>query len=185
MMADFSMSDILDAYKKELGSPKLSELSEGFYQGVGKLVSRLLFEIKRGDELQRELLQEELNNVVFLVQEIHTARVLKAMEEVSGGETPTSILERERQAFSDVRQELEKLGEELVSPALSGKVEVSAPFQKTRVAVLMLSEQPEKIIGPDLQSYGPFEKGEIVSLPEPSADMMVRRGQARRVGVKA
>lgn len=184
-MADFSMNELLDAYKKELGSPKLSELPEEFYQDVGKLVSRLLFEIKRGDELQRELLQEEMKNVVFLVQEIHTARVLKAMEDVSGGETPTLVLERERQAFSDVRQELEKLREELVLPALSGKVEVSAPVQKTRVAVVMLSEQPEKIMGPDLQSYGPFEKGEVVSLPEPSADMMVRRGRARRVRIRA
>lgn len=184
-MADFSMNELLDAYKKELGSPKLSELSESFYQDVGKLVSRLLFEIKRGDELQRELLQEELKNVVFLIQEIHAARVQKAMEDVSDGETPSSVLERERQAFSDVRQELEKLREELVLPALSGKVEVSAPTQKTRVAVIMLSELPEKIIGTDLQSYGPFGRGEVVSLPEQSADIIVRRGHARRIRVRA
>jgi len=184
-MADFSVEDLLEVYKKELNSPDVAELSEGFYKDVGKLVSRLLFEIKRGDELQKELLQEELKNVVFLVQGIHAARVRKAMGALAGGETPASVLEQERQAFSDIRQGLEKLEEELVLPALSGKVDVSVPSQKTRVAVVMLVEQPEKVTGMDLQSYGPFEKGEVVSLPEQNADMMVRRGQARRLRVRA
>ncbi|MEW6592900.1 MAG: hypothetical protein AB1305_04400 [Candidatus Hadarchaeota archaeon] len=184
-MVDFSFDEILSAYRKELGSPGLAALPEVFYQDVGRLVSRLLMEMKSGNELKRELLQEEMNNIVFLVKEIHDARVTKSMEKLAWGDSPAIDLEREQQAFSDIREQLEKLESELVFPALSGKVDVPLPALRTRAALIILSNLNEKIMGADLRSYGPFSKGEIVNIPEPNAELMVRRGYARRIRIKA
>ncbi|MEW6593050.1 MAG: hypothetical protein AB1305_05185 [Candidatus Hadarchaeota archaeon] len=184
-MVDFSFDEILSAYRKELSSPGMAELPDGFYQDVGRLVSRLLMDMKAGDELKKELLQEEMNNIVFFVKEIHDARVTKSMEKLAWGEAPALDLEGEQQAFSNIREQLEKLEAELVFPALSGKVEVPLPAQRTRAALIIVSNLNEKIMGSDLRSYGPFSKGEIVNIPEPNAELMVRRGYARRIRIKA
>lgn len=183
-MTDFSVNDLVNAYREEKISRELIELPEDFYQSVAKYISRLIFELKHGDSLRQELLQEELRNVVYMVQEIHLARVFKAIDRIAHGRLPSPLLERERYAFSEARQSLEKLQAELIQPAISGKVAVAAPLERTNVILMMLADVSEKIVGIDMRNYGPFTKGEVVSLPEPNAEMMIRHGVARKIEVK-
>lgn len=180
-MFNFSLDDLTNFYRAEKTSRELVELPDDFYLSVAKLISRLSLELKRGDPIRRDLLKEELRSVVHMVQEIHLARVLKAIDRVVHGSIPSPVLERERYAFSEVRQSLEKLQAELVIPAITGKVAVAAPIERTRVLLIMLADIPEKIVGADMRNYGPFIKGEVVSLPQSNADMMVKHGIAREI----
>jgi DNA replication initiation complex subunit (GINS family) len=183
-MMDFSLEELVRIYKEEKISRDLVEIPDDLYQMVAKHVSQLTYELKHADLLRRELLQEELRNVVFMVQEIHFTRVSKTLRATTQGRPPAPLIERERYAFSEIRQILEKLQAELVRPAISGKVEVSAPLNITNVLLLILTDIQEKIIGIDMRSYGPFTKGELVNLPAPNADMMARHGLARKITVK-
>ncbi len=182
-MINFSLDELAKIYRQEKVSRELAEIPDDFYQSVGKYISELNFEMKRSDSLRKELLQEELRSIVFMVQEIHFARVFKAMSRTLQGQTPTPLIERERDVFSEVRQSLERLQADLVQPAVSGKVEVSAPQNITNVMVILQSDL-DKIIGADMRSYGPFLRGEVASLPGSNADMIVRHGLARKITVK-
>lgn len=183
-MIDFSLDKLVNVFREEKTSKELVELSEEFYQDVAKYISRLTFELKRGDVVRRELLQEELRNVVYMVQEIHLARVFKALDKIARGRLPSPVLERERYAFSEMRQILEKLQAEIVYPAITGKVAVAPPHERTRILLLMLADIHEKIVGVDMRNYGPFSKGEVVTLPEPNAEAMIKHGVARKIGAK-
>jgi DNA replication initiation complex subunit (GINS family) len=183
MMADLTVEDLADIYRRELVSSDLLELPDGFYREVAGLISRLS-EAKRGDELQRELLEEELKHIAFMVNEIHAARVLKAIDRVASGEAPAPVLERERTAFLEIRQSLEKLRSELVIPALSGKTAVRVPTERTKALVMMLVNLNDRILGTDQKYYGPFKKGEVVNLPEANAEFMVKHEYARRIKVR-
>ena len=183
-MMDFSLDELARIYKEEKTSRELVEIPDDFYQIAGRYISQLNFELKRSDSLRRELLQEELRNVVFMVQEVHSTRVFKVMSKMAQGQSPAPLIERERYAFSEVRQSLEKLQADLVQPAVSGKVEVAAPQNITNVMMIMLADFQEKIIGADMRSYGPFLSGEVASLPAQNADMMARHGFARKIAVK-
>lgn len=183
-MIDFSLDELVRIYKEEKTSRELVEIQEDFYQSVARHVSQLAFEMKHADSIKRDLLQEELRSVVFMVQEIYLARVLKAMNKTTQGHPPAPLIERERYAFGEIRQTLEKLQADLVQPALTGKVEVAAPPNITNVLLMMLADFHEKIVGTDMRSYGPFVKGEIASLPAPNVEMMARHGLARKITVK-
>ena len=183
-MMDFSLDELVRIYKEEKTSRDLAEISDDFYQIAGRYISQLNFELKRSDSLRGELLQEELRNVVFMVQEVHFTRVFKAMSKIAKGQPPAPLIERERYAFSEIRQSLEKLQADLVQPAVSGKVEVAAPQNITNALMIILADFQEKIIGADMRSYGPFLSGEVASLPVPNADMMARHGIARKIAVK-
>lgn len=184
-MRDFSLEELANVYREEKTSRELVELQEEFYPSVAKYISRLIFELKHADPLERELLQEELRNIVYMVQEIHFARVFKTIDKIAHGRLPSPLLERERYAFSEVRQSLEKLQTDLVYPAITGRVAVPAPHERTSILLLLLTDVAEKIVGADMRSYGPFAKGEVASLPAPNAEMLVRHGVARKIGVRA
>lgn len=184
-MINFSLEELVRIYQLEKSSRELAEISDDFYKGIGRHISRLNAEISRSDAMRKELLQEELRSVVFMVQEIYFIRLVKAMGTVLRGHAPTPLIERERYAFSEIRQLLERLYSEMVHPALSGKVEVTVPERITNTLCIMLADFREKIVGADLKTYGPFAKGEIASLPALNAEIMVKHGLARRITVKA
>lgn len=183
-MTNFSLEELVKIYRDEKKSRELVELPEDFYQRIAIHISQLTSELTHGDALRQELLREELRNIVFMVQEVHLARVLKAMDKIALKHLPNRLIERERYAFGEIKQILEKLHTDLVSPAISGKVAVQAPLNLTNVLITMLTDVPEKIIGADMRDYGPFIKGEIASLPARNAEIMIRHGAARKIAVK-
>ncbi len=182
-MAEFSYENVKQAWVAEKTSRELVEIPEEFYQNVARYVAQLNLELKHSEPLRGELLQEELRNVFRMIQEIHLSRVFKAIDEIARGGPPAPLLERERYAFSEIRQSLEKLHAELVSPTMAGRAELAAPREITNVLLIVQAEIPP-IVGDDLRQYGPFKRGEITSLPKRSAELMVKHGLARKIEVK-
>lgn len=182
-MVEFSYDDVKRVWLAEKASRELVEIPEEFYQNVAKYLAQLNLELKRSEPLRGELLHEELQNVFQMVQEIYLSRTLKAIDEVAQGRLPDSLLERERYAFNEIRQSLEKLCADLIPPAITGSAELAAPREITNVLLIMQAEVPT-IVGDDLRQYGPFKKGEISSLPRRSAELMVKHGLARKIEVK-
>ena len=183
MMAEFSYEDVKQVWLSEKTSRELVEIPEEFYQNAAKYAAQLNLEIKHSESLRKELLQEELRDVFRMIQEIHLSRVFKVIDEIAQGRLPAPLLERERYTFSEIRQSLEKLYAELVSSTMSGEAELVAPREITNVLLIMQAEVPP-IVGDNLRQYGPFKRGEIVSLPRRSAELMVKHGLARKIEVK-
>jgi DNA replication factor GINS len=182
-MAGFSYEDVKRVWLTEKTSRELVEIPEEFYQNAAKYVAQLNFELKRSESLRGELLQEELQNVFRMIQEIHLSRTLKAIDEIAQGRLPATLLERERYTFSEIRQSLEKLHAELVSSTMTGRAELAAPREITNVLLIIKAEVPP-IVGDDLRQYGPFKDGDVTSMPKRSAELMVKRGLARKIEVK-
>lgn len=184
-MINFSLEELVRIYQEEKRSRELVEVPDDFYQSVGRYISRLKAETSRSDAVRRVLLEEELRSVVFMVQEIYFTRLVKAMAAVVRGQAPAPLMERERYAFNEIRQILEKFQAEMMQPVISGKVEVAVPERITNTLCILLFDFKDKIVGIDLKSYGPFAKGEIASLPALNAEIMVKHGLARKITVKA
>jgi DNA replication factor GINS len=182
-MVEFSYDDVKQVWLAEKTSRELVEIPEEFYQNVAKYVAQMNLELKRSEPLRGELLREELQNVFQMVQEIYLSRTLKAIDEVAQGKLPDTLLERERYAFNEIRQSLEKLCADLIPPTITESAELAAPREITNVLLIMQAEVPT-IVGDDLRQYGPFKKGEIASLPRRSAELMVEHGFARKIEVK-
>lgn len=182
-MAGFSFEDVKRAWIAEKTSRGITDLSNDFYQSVARYVAELNFELKRGEQLRQELIQEELRNVLQMVQEIYLLRVLKAMDEITKGRLLGSALESERNAFGDIKQTLEKLYIDMIKPAVSGEAVVTARPEVTNTVLIILTDMPQ-IIGDDMKQYGPFKSGEVAFLPQRSAELLMKQGTARKLEVK-
>ena len=179
---EISFEGVERVWLAEKTSPKLTQVGEEFYPGVARYVASLGPELRSSEGLRAELLRAELRNVLRMVQEIHSIRVLKAMEEVVKGRQPAGLVESESRAFEGVRKTLEKLYGELVAPIIEREA-IPLPREPELEMLITLGGIPE-IVGEDLKGYGPFETGEIISLPKRTAELVVKRGFARRIESK-
>lgn len=182
-MNEFGLSNIENKWAEEKSESELTNLSEDFYKNSANYVSELTREVEGSEGLRREILEEELNQVWEMVQEIYLLRVLKITDNLFG-DSRENLLSSERKAFEGVKERFEDLEEELVAPVMRGESELRPPREVSNVSVLILSEIPEPITGQDMRHYGPFSSGEIVNLPEKSADLLEEQGLARRLQIK-
>lgn len=76
----------------------------------------------------------------------------------------------------DPEAQIEQLEEETVEEVEEDEDEEEENY----VTVMITSDVPE-FMGTDLESYGPFDDGEQVELPEENAEILVNRGSAERL----
>ncbi|WEL19334.1 hypothetical protein [Candidatus Nanohalococcus occultus] len=91
-------------------------------------------------------------------------------EERRGGDTDFDDVEDfEEQTTSERQESTEETEEENIQEA----EEVEDGYTKVKIT----SEVPE-FMGTDLESYGPYDEGEEVQIPEDNAEILVNRGSA-------
>jgi len=183
-MVGLTFEDIKNVLIEEKSARGLVDLPDEFYSNVGKYVTELSREADKGEAVRQDILKEELHRVLQMVQEIHMLRVVKAIDELAKGVLPAPLLEKERNAFNEIRQTLEKLYTELVAPAMAGETAIAAPKEITNVALIFSADVPQ-IVAEDMKSYGPFKVGEVGFLPRLNAEFLAKHGLARKIEVKS
>ncbi|MEM2866651.1 MAG: hypothetical protein QW098_05890 [Candidatus Hadarchaeales archaeon] len=168
------------AWLEERTSRALSPLPPGFYSGVSSYLFRLQAELERSEGLRKELLEEELREAGGLLAELFTLRTLKAVRLSLEGGKPSSQDEREHRFFSELLEALDRARREL----LGSGPEEEPPLPEPGHELLVVLGKVPRIVGEDLRYYGPFEEGEIVSLPRGTAELLVAHRFARKLHPK-
>jgi DNA replication factor GINS len=179
-MQGISFDELKKARSAELRTRELSELPEDFYQKVGYFISDLKRELKHSNGLRAELLKKELEQVIQFTHDLYLCRLSKCLRGIEVGNMPVELMEREKDAFNEIKNVLERLREGMLTPAITGKVMVEAPKRATNYIIILLQSVPT-IIGENLKTYGPFEKGEVASIPRSSAELLIKQGVARGI----
>lgn len=182
-MEGLDLSDIEDVWLDEKTEEKLIDLPENFYEHVASYVAEISRGIKGSEEIRRNLLREELSQVLLMVQEIYFFRLNKMMDSIFESEEE-NLLDQERLAFDKVRKRFSKLQKGLLEPVIKGESELRPPREKTNALILALSEISEPIVGSDMRYYGPFERHEILNLPKKTAELLSEQSLARILTVK-
>lgn len=182
-MRGFGLSDIEEKWRAEKSEEGITDLPDGFYEKVASYVSELRREIGESDELRRELLEREVENVLEISYEIHFLRIIKITDRLVG-EQDAELMESERIAFERIRKEIRNLSKERFESIIEGRSELEPPREVSNVLVTLTSGIPERIIGADMNYYGPFESGDFANLPSKSAEMFVDQGIAKKVKIR-
>lgn len=182
-MGGFSLSEIEDRWIEERTSVGPADQPEEFYESVAAYVAELEREIEESEDLRQDLLLMELDHILQMVQDIHLLRILKIMDQLLEGEKE-KLLDVERDAFQKFQSALEDLKDELLGPILRGESELRPPRERSNVLLFLISDISEKIICSDMRYYGPFRNGDVVNIPERSADLIVDQGLAKNIRIK-
>lgn len=179
-MDKFNISEIEDVWIAEASSEEITELPENFYEKAGNYSAEISGEIDKSEDLRKELLEKELEQVIDFVQDIYLFRILKMMDSLLENEEP-ELIEKEQNAFDEISTLLKNLKEELVDPVLEREPHITPPDKHTHLLVLITSKIPMPITGPDLKNYGPFKKGEITNIPKKTGELLLKQNLAKEI----
>jgi len=159
------------ALQAERLSPGLASLPEDFYTRLSQFLSSLERE-GRGD-LEREELTEKRKVLLRMTEELLRLRMRKALSSLPDG-IPKNLLTCERPYFEEIAESLRKMRTSLLSQQVREQV----------TELLLMTEKIPKIVAEDMKFYGPFSKGEVAAIPKRTAEILVRRGLARRIEMR-
>jgi DNA replication initiation complex subunit (GINS family) len=192
-----TFSELRKAQKQEKRQEDLSDLADNFILRVSNYL-----EMKKDvDNREYRSAKRVFDKIIGLRQEKIVKQAKFAVKSENGGSSELNLLPREKELFLELKnifqdfdQNIEKMieGEEsLETPDIDLEEETDnepekEPEKKGKEAeegyqvVKIISDVPE-FMGTDLESYGPFEEGEEVEIPEDNAEILVNRGNAEEI----
>ncbi|WP_414836938.1 hypothetical protein [Candidatus Nanohalococcus occultus] len=202
MVDAITFSELRKVQKEESRSQQLTDLDDDFMLKVSDY-----FKQKEEIGEEREYRNaERVFEKIISTREDKIVRTAKINAKSDGGSTPVNMLPFENElfrelktVFSDHREraeerrggdtdfdDVENFEEQTTSERQEDQETEEETSQKSEQAeevedgytkVKITSEVPE-FMGTDLESYGPYDEGEEVQIPEDNAEILVNRGSA-------
>ncbi|MBI4453200.1 DNA replication complex GINS family protein [Candidatus Woesearchaeota archaeon] len=201
---------LFELLRREKNRAELQPLEVSFYKDFisylktkKQLLQEKQFQLSQGDEVAKLSLQIE--NINKLMKELYERREKKVvslaiLNTKSGPElSKEGMLEFEVKLYNDLvillskyrkgillnllGQNLPKIeDEEHQGKAIPSKDVTNQPKQETKEALLVrfLSSLP-KFVGEELETYGPFERDQISTLPAKIAKILIDRKKAEEI----
>ena len=190
-----TFSELRKAQKKEKRQEDLSDLEDNFILRVSNYL-----EMKKDvDNREYKSAKRVFDKIIGLRQEKIVKQAKFAVKSENGGSSDLKLLPREKELFlelknlfQDFNHNIEKMikGEESIeSPDIDieeeevkeeAEPEPEEEIEEGYQVVKIISDVPE-FMGTDLESYGPFDEGEEVEIPEDNAEILVNRGNAEEI----
>ncbi|MBI3032913.1 hypothetical protein HYY69_05535 [Candidatus Woesearchaeota archaeon] len=190
---------LFDLLVREKNRDELQKLSESYFNDVNVYLrekERALDTVNNTvskDDLKR--VEQQLENAKRIIKELYDRRekkiVMMALNCTRVNETKSNtdtLLEHEKQLFSALIKLLIQVREGILTTTLEQQIgktnenvneasKVLEQDQQTTKRVRM-NVQLSKFVDTNLQSYGPFESGEITTLPLKFANLLISAGKA-------
>lgn len=153
-------------------------------QGMTKLPDDFFEQVKTYLENKSKMLKIEpdrwaLDSVKRRLRTIFERRERKILNSAHGfidsGVLPENLTPEENKFF-----------EKVVECVKSFEKEREEGFEKEQEKLLLVTilEDVQKFVGMNMKNYGPFRKGDLTTLPEPNADLLINKGLAEKTEMK-
>lgn len=201
------MPDIIITYeslyellRREKYRADLQKIDETFYRDVVKYLqekSAILESQSKKSSIfastELEKTQTQLKNVIKILKELYEKRENKILQAAmfcsrsKNSQDTSNMLPEEFALYDSLKQVFDIYRNGILCNLLESKLPEIKPLEQkdlktedktNNISLLMLSDLPE-FVGPDLQVYGPFKKGDKQEFPRLVADMLISTEQAK------
>lgn len=162
-----TFDDLRKTKKEEEASAKLSKINPDFKEAV----SAFLGEKQKESQEKRDL--RELQNIKSLLKEILEIRERKiltaALYYVRSGVMPDNLVQEEKEFFDDVSGRIKKF-HDTVKTTIRGV--------ESKMRMVIMREPVPSFVGTNMRIYGPFKAGDITTMPEDCAELLIKKEMA-------
>ncbi len=157
----------------EKGSKKLLELPGNFFEEAkAYLENKAEFSGSKEDAWELDSSRRVLQDLL----EIREGKLLElALFHVRSGVNPGSLTKEEKSFFDSMVSQIKQFQDKRTE-MFNGKREP--------MATVALLEDIPKFVGSDMRNYGPFEKGDIATVPEANAKLLIEKGIAKQMNTE-
>lgn len=188
--------EIYAAWKREKDSEEIQPLPGDFFEKASEYISALKLSLSEQDKEPdiRSASENEIKHAEFMLLNLLKARARKIVLSplMDSDKISPNLLEREHMMIDNLRKNLREYFEQpTISTNELGKTERQVPHgesgttvaaQKPSESMLLRVLQPiPRLVGVDLDEYGPFQQEDLVVLPKENALALIARGAALEV----
>lgn len=198
MAEDVSLTyeKLFDVTRKEKGNEELQKLDATFFEDLISYLNdkrEILDKEKQNtvfSKSEKEMTRKQLQNIKKLVTELYMRREQKLVNlAIMKSRTnshlidTSSLLKEEKVLFENMVKLLNDYKTSVLFNILAGKV----PTQPNKVNInveevkIEFTNDVPKFVGKELETYGPFMKDQVVSLPSDVASILVNKGRAKKI----
>ena len=199
---------LFDITRKEKNTEELQQLEKDFFDNLIEYLNdkkNILSKEKQASlfsKSEKEMTAKQLENIKKLITELTMRReqklmnlaIIKSRTKSSLIDT-SSLLEEEKILFKNMVAQLDEYKDKVLFKILSGAnpeklSQTSSSSQENSVASTQTQSQNVKIeatdeipkfIGKEMEAYGPFQKGQSALLPFDVANILIKKGRAKKI----
>lgn len=160
-------------FEEEKNSPGLTKLPDDFFEQVRDYLEKKSRMIR--DESDRWAL-DSIKRRLRTIFERRERKILNfAHGFINSGVLPENLTPEERRFLERVAECVREFQRER-----------EEGFDKgcEKFALLTMVKDVPRFVGVNLRNYGPFKPGDISTIPEPNAELLVKKGLAERMEIK-
>ncbi len=162
--------------REEQKNSDLSKIPDDFYDKVKGYVKE---KKKLVQKKKDKAMTTELRNIQRILEDVFNRRETKIMNyailSVRSGIVPQNLIESERDFFEAVVDYLRKQRGRLLE-------ESTEKLQSDENAKVEFLEDVLEFVGIDLKKYGPYNKGDIGTIPMENAELFIKVKKAKKLG---
>lgn len=156
--------------EEERNSAGLSRLPDGFFEEIRNYMEN---KAKMSRDESEHWALESVKRRLKTIFERRERKILNAAHGfIDSGVVPESMTEEEKKFFEKIVECLNSFQKER-----EGKLEK----QDENLVLVTMLESVHKFVGMNMKNYGPFNKGDIATLPEPNAELLIKKGLAEKI----
>jgi len=179
---------LYEAWGSEAETTTLQPLTKGFYPKIREYLKGLEAELKLLDvkSMKFRLKEQELNQASRLARMLIEMRLKKmaSFGKIQEESDDSKNLAEEEKALHNQIAETFKSLESFASEILEARMPKPPPKDRPhRVTVMRFLRETPAIIGANMKSYGPFEEGDVASMPAENIEGLIKHGLAKKVEI--
>lgn len=153
-------------------------------QGLTKLPDDFFEEVKEYLEKKSKLIRDEsdqwsMDSIKRRLRTIFERRERKILNSAHGfidsGVLPENLTPEEKRFFEKVVECIKGFERER---------EEGFEREQEKLVLVSILEDIQRFVGINLRNYGPFRKGDITTIPEPNAELLIKKDLAEKTEIK-
>ncbi|MEM5871451.1 MAG: hypothetical protein QW051_01120 [Candidatus Aenigmatarchaeota archaeon] len=157
-------------FEDEKSSPGLTKLPDDFFDQVKDYLEKKKKMVR--DETDKWALEAVQRRLKTIFEKRERKIINAAHGFIESGVIPENMTPEEREFFEKIV--------ECVNEFQKKRNEKLERKEEKMITIAFL-EDVEKFVGIDMRVYGPFKKGDIASVPQPNAEIIIKKGLGEKI----
>ena len=174
------MDDLLlklqTSIERELVSEELTDLEPDIYTAVSITIKNIrLMDQNSRSKVSSTLTKREIEMLYKLVDDLLTLRIKKFFNNLLASKNDTKLTPQEKYIIEPIYTSIRR-NQQFKEALLYGFTTYIEKFSKLlehRMVLLKFKQPTEQFVGTDLKTYGPFEKGDMATIPIDNAKILI------------
>ncbi|MBI1971866.1 MAG: DNA replication complex GINS family protein [Candidatus Aenigmarchaeota archaeon] len=162
-------------HKDEELSVKLSRIPDDFFEKAREYI-RAKEDSVKSDAAAAQEFQNVKHRLRFIMEARERKILNMALYSVRTGLPPENLTAAEKLFFESILDSLKSFKQ--------FREDVLEPKENAVLKVVAFTEDTDAFVGEDMISYGPFKKGDIASIPEKNAEILVNDRKAEGMKIQ-